>query len=419
MLLRRASTTTSRTPSGWRPTRGRRGPGRWIGDRDRGAAPPGRRRRPARVIGPLGHRRREVDEFAGTVDLDAAYTRLRLVKSAEEIEWIRRAAELTDAGVAALREAARPGVTSTSSAAAVEARLAAARRRRPTSTTSPPRRWPGPTLACRRSGRRRPARCRPATCSSARSARSWWEYPGAAAAGRSPSTPSRRRSTASCSHGADAAFDAVVVAAARRRDRGRAVEAAGVIEDAGSRSATTSCTASSAATFRPSSARRPHARSRLHLRGRHDGGRPAERGHARRARRRADRRAAAGDRTAPSRCTTSSAACWRPARPENDPRRLNHVRRAGPMTDQAPDRRSGARRSSTAAGWRLRRGDVQRSSSRQPRPSSRAWRLAGRGGGCSGRERRAPVRGGLALALAARTRRPDARGRRPDPRARR
>jgi Xaa-Pro dipeptidase len=57
----------------------------------------------------------------GEVDLNAAYTQLRLVKSAEEIEWIRRAAELTDAGVAALHETARPGVNEYELGAAIEA----------------------------------------------------------------------------------------------------------------------------------------------------------------------------------------------------------------------------------------------------------------------------------------------------------
>ncbi len=50
---------------------------RWIGDFER---PSGR-------IGVIGRPARD-DE----VDLNAAYTRLRLVKSAEEVEWIRRAA---------------------------------------------------------------------------------------------------------------------------------------------------------------------------------------------------------------------------------------------------------------------------------------------------------------------------------------
>jgi Xaa-Pro aminopeptidase len=79
---------------------------RWIGGFE---PPPGR-------IGVIGRKARG-DE----VDLNAAYTQLRLVKSDEEVEWIRRAAELTDAGVAALHEAARPGVTEYELGAAIEA----------------------------------------------------------------------------------------------------------------------------------------------------------------------------------------------------------------------------------------------------------------------------------------------------------
>jgi Xaa-Pro dipeptidase len=79
---------------------------RFIGEFEK---PPGR-------IGVIGRPARE-----GEVDLNAAYTRLRLIKSPEEIEWIRHAARLTDAGVAALREAARPGVSEYELGAAIEA----------------------------------------------------------------------------------------------------------------------------------------------------------------------------------------------------------------------------------------------------------------------------------------------------------
>jgi len=79
---------------------------RWIGEFER----------PAGRIGVIGRPARD-----GEVDLNAAYTRLRLVKSGEEVEWIRHAARLTDAGVAALREAARPGVSEYELGAAIEA----------------------------------------------------------------------------------------------------------------------------------------------------------------------------------------------------------------------------------------------------------------------------------------------------------
>jgi Xaa-Pro dipeptidase len=81
---------------------------RWIGELEQ--------HRPAGRIGVIGRPARD-----GEIDLNADYTRLRLVKSAEEIEWVRRAAELTDAGVAALREAARPGVDERQLGAAIEA----------------------------------------------------------------------------------------------------------------------------------------------------------------------------------------------------------------------------------------------------------------------------------------------------------
>ena len=45
------------------------------------------------------------------VDLNAAYTGLRLVKSAEEVEALRHGAALSDAAITALADALRPGVT--------------------------------------------------------------------------------------------------------------------------------------------------------------------------------------------------------------------------------------------------------------------------------------------------------------------
>lgn len=45
------------------------------------------------------------------VDLTGGYTRLRLRKSPEELDWIRRAAALTDRSCTALQEGARPGTT--------------------------------------------------------------------------------------------------------------------------------------------------------------------------------------------------------------------------------------------------------------------------------------------------------------------
>ena len=74
--------------------------------RRRGAA--GRR---VGLIGPLGYRPYAgLAAFAEPVPLDAGYTRLRLRKSDEEIEWLRVGASLTDRAVRALHDEAGPGV---------------------------------------------------------------------------------------------------------------------------------------------------------------------------------------------------------------------------------------------------------------------------------------------------------------------
>lgn len=44
-------------------------------------------------------------------DLNPGYTRMRLIKSAEELAVLRRGAALTDAAITALADALRPGAT--------------------------------------------------------------------------------------------------------------------------------------------------------------------------------------------------------------------------------------------------------------------------------------------------------------------
>jgi Xaa-Pro dipeptidase len=89
---------------------------RWAGQRPMASAIEELRRRGAAgrrigLIGPLGYRlHAELAEFACPVSLDAAYTRLRLRKSDEEIDRLRVGASLTDRAVRALHEEARPGV---------------------------------------------------------------------------------------------------------------------------------------------------------------------------------------------------------------------------------------------------------------------------------------------------------------------
>jgi Xaa-Pro dipeptidase len=55
------------------------------------------------------------------VDVTGAFQRLRVVKSDEEIEWLRKAAELTDRAIVALAELAQPGMTDVELVALAEA----------------------------------------------------------------------------------------------------------------------------------------------------------------------------------------------------------------------------------------------------------------------------------------------------------
>jgi Xaa-Pro dipeptidase len=72
---------------------------------------------------PYAHHARLADELPHLelVDVTAAFARLRLVKSEEEVEWLRKAAELTDRAIHALAEGARPGMTDVELVALAEA----------------------------------------------------------------------------------------------------------------------------------------------------------------------------------------------------------------------------------------------------------------------------------------------------------
>jgi len=64
------------------------------------------------IMGPLGvSRYRQLEEHFQIVGLDAEYVRLRLIKSEEEMDWLRIGAALTDLGLAALLREAKPGLT--------------------------------------------------------------------------------------------------------------------------------------------------------------------------------------------------------------------------------------------------------------------------------------------------------------------
>ena len=64
------------------------------------------------LMGPLVARKvRELEKEFALVELDADYVRLRLIKSEEEIDWLRIGAAFSDAGFRSLLEGTRPGLT--------------------------------------------------------------------------------------------------------------------------------------------------------------------------------------------------------------------------------------------------------------------------------------------------------------------
>jgi Xaa-Pro dipeptidase len=88
---------------------------RWGGPNPMGTALEELERRGARggrvgVVGPLGYRPyAALSEFATPVPLDDAYSRLRLRKSAEELDWLRVGAGFTDDAMRAVQGHAGPG----------------------------------------------------------------------------------------------------------------------------------------------------------------------------------------------------------------------------------------------------------------------------------------------------------------------
>jgi Xaa-Pro aminopeptidase len=80
--------------------------------------------RPGRVatIGPLSvEQHTALAARYGTIaDLNKAYTRLRMMKSAEELDWLRIGAHFTDRAMTGLRDGLRPGLTERELGAVVE-----------------------------------------------------------------------------------------------------------------------------------------------------------------------------------------------------------------------------------------------------------------------------------------------------------
>jgi Xaa-Pro aminopeptidase len=90
-----------------------------LGDRLAEAVPAGSR---VAVVGPMpfGLHGSLTAAHGELVDLNGAYATLRLCKSPEELDWLRRAAALTDDSCVALRDGAVPGMTEYQLGALVE-----------------------------------------------------------------------------------------------------------------------------------------------------------------------------------------------------------------------------------------------------------------------------------------------------------
>ncbi len=186
----------------------------------------------AGIIGPVPARWHDrLMAAAGQVEfLDQEYTRLRLVKSGEEVEWLRAGARMSDDAVAALARDARPGLTEAGACAILESAYIAAGGRTHihylavTAMAQPsqcvPAQWPsarplqtGDALSCEVSA-------------------SYWDYPGQLlrtfSVGSAPSPMYREMHDV-----ADAAFDAMTARLHPGATAHDLVAAAGVITAAG------------------------------------------------------------------------------------------------------------------------------------------------------------------------------------------
>jgi Xaa-Pro dipeptidase len=184
------------------------------------------------VIGPLSHAAwaRLSELGAEPASLGHEYVSLRLVKSAEELEWLRIGAELTDRGLEALRGGLRPGLDEHELGDLVERAYVGAGGRThihyfgvtamAAPGTSVPAQWPA---------RREVAAGDALTCELSAS---FWDYTGQVlrtfAVAAEPTRQYRELHAV-----ADAAFDAIVGRLRPGASAAELVEAASVIEDAG------------------------------------------------------------------------------------------------------------------------------------------------------------------------------------------
>jgi Xaa-Pro aminopeptidase len=167
---------------------------------------------------------------ARLVNLGGRYTRLRLVKSAEELEWMRRGAGLSDAGMAALAAELRSGLTEHELADIVERAYVPRGGTTQihyfgvTSMTAPDRCVPAQFTSDRR--------VEPGDAVTLELSAQYWGYAGQVLrtfAVEATPTPLYR----DLHEAADAAFDAIMATLRDGATPQEVVEAAGVIEAAG------------------------------------------------------------------------------------------------------------------------------------------------------------------------------------------
>jgi Xaa-Pro dipeptidase len=194
----------------------------------------GRSAKPSRVgvIGPLTFEQHATlaGRCAEIVNLNRRYVHLRQIKSAEEIDWMRIGAALTDRGMAALRDGLRPGLTERALADLVERAYIALGGTNVihffgvTSMADPRIGVPTQFVANRKVAR--------GDAVVAEISAAFWEYPGQVlrsfAVGTEPSKLYRDLHAA-----ADAAYDAIAAVLRDGAMPQQIIDAASIIEDAG------------------------------------------------------------------------------------------------------------------------------------------------------------------------------------------
>jgi Xaa-Pro aminopeptidase len=190
--------------------------------------------RPGRVgiIGPLlfDQHARLAERYGPLVNLNKAYVRLRMIKSAEEIDWLRIGAALSDRGLLGLRDGLEPGLTERQLGDLVERAYVADGGTNVihffavTPMHAPARAVPAQFASTRRVAR--------GDAVVTEIAAAFWDYPGQVlrsfAVGAEPPPLYRALHAA-----ADAAFDAIAAVLKDGATPAQAIAAASVIEDAG------------------------------------------------------------------------------------------------------------------------------------------------------------------------------------------